>query len=293
MNPNEFAALRKTIDTSFGRIATYETGSGPAALFVHGYPLSAYHWRHQLTALADVRRCIAVDLLGLGYTQPAPGATVGYREQARMLLELADVLGLDTFDLVGNDSGGSISQIVAVSAPDRIRTLTLTNCEVAENNPPPALVPIIEIARRGQMPAMLESIVHDVVAARAALATSFAKPETSITPERLAYELTPLLSSEERRRFVNEYLTGLSLEVTMEIVPALERFERPVLVVWGDDDVYMPVASARWLEAHVPGVERVVIVPGAKLFFPEEEHALLSRELRAFWSSHRQPDGAR
>jgi len=210
-----------------------------------------------------------------------------------MLLELADVLGLGAFDLVGNDSGGSISQIVAVSAPDRIRTLTLTNCEVAENNPPAALVPIIEIARRGQMPAMLGSIAHDVVAARGALATSFAKPETSITAERLAYELTPLLASEERRRFVNEYLTELSLDVTMEIVPALQRFERPVLVVWGDDDVFMPVASARWLEEHVPGVQRVVIVPGAKLFFPEEEHALLSSELRAFWALHRQAEGAR
>ena len=66
-----------------------------------------------------------------------------------------------------------------------------------------------------------------------------------------------------------------------------ERFERPVLVVWADADAYMPVASARWLEAHVPGVERVVIVPGGKLFFPEEEHALLNRELRAFWSVER------
>ena len=129
---------------------------------MHGYPLSAYHWRHQMTALADIRRCVAVDLLGLGYTEPAPDARVGYPEQARMLAEVADVLGLDELDLIGNDSGGSISQLLAVSAPGRIRSLTLTNCEVAENNPPAALVPIIEIARAGQLPALFESIVHDV-----------------------------------------------------------------------------------------------------------------------------------
>jgi len=46
------------------------------------------------------------------------------------------------------------------------------------------------------------------------------------------------------------------------------------------------VASARWLEAHVPGVERVTLVPGAKLFFPEEEPAVLNRELRTFWGAH-------
>jgi pimeloyl-ACP methyl ester carboxylesterase len=287
MTPNEFAQLRKMIDTPLGRVASYERGRGPAALFVHGYPLSAYHWRHQLEALADVRRCIAVDLLGLGYTEPLPEVGVAYPDQARMLLAVADVLGLEQFDLIGNDSGGSIAQLVAVAHPERIRTLTLTNCEVAENNPPAALMPIIEIARAGNMPAMLASIIGDVAAARAALAQTFARPELTITAERLAYDLAPLLASDDRKRRLNEYLTSLSQEVTLGIVPALERFERPVLVVWAEDDVLMPVHSARWLEAHVPGVERVVVVPGAKLFFPEEEHALLNRELRAFWTATR------
>ena len=134
---------------------------------------------------------------------------------------------------------------------------------------------------------MLASIVGDVGAARAVFATSFARPAIAITAERLAYEIAPLLASEPRRRLVNEYLTELLPELTLEIIPALERFQRPVLVVWGDSDEFMPVASARWLEEHVPGVRRVVIVPGAKLFFPEEEHELLNRELRAFWRSAR------
>ena len=287
MTPSEFAQLRKRIDTPFGRIATYERGRGPAALFVHGYPLSAYHWRHQLAGLADIRRCIAVDLMGLGHSEPVPEAGVGYPEQARMLTALVDALGLASFDLVGNDSGGSIAQLLAVAAPERIRTLTLTNCEVAENNPPDALVPVVELARAGRLPDLFDSIVHDVGAARAALASAFARPEVAITQERLAYEIAPLLASQDRRRRHTEYLTGLDPDVALGIVPRLERFERPVLVVWADADAYMPVASARWLEAHVPGVERVVMVPGGKLFFPEEEHALLNRELRVFWSLER------
>jgi haloalkane dehalogenase len=282
----EFATLRKMIDTPFGRIATYSKGRGPAALFVHGYPISAYHWRHQMEALSDVRRCIAVDLMGLGYSEPLPGARVGYPEQAQMLAAVADALQLEQFDLVGNDSGGSIAQLVAVADPARIRTLTLTNCEVAENNPPPALLPVVELGRMGRMPELLASIAGDPAAARQALAAAFARPEQAIDAERLAYDIAPLLASEERKRWTNEYLTSLSKDVTMGIVPALERFERPTLVVWADADVYMPVASARWLEEHVPGVERVALVPGAKLFFPEEEPAVLNRELRTFWGAH-------
>jgi pimeloyl-ACP methyl ester carboxylesterase len=285
MTPDAFASLRKTIDTSFGRIATYECGSGPAALFVHGYPLSAYHWRHQLAALSDIRRCIAVDLLGLGYTEPLPGTRVGYPEQARMLSEVADVLGLEAFDLIGNDSGGSISQLLAVAAPERIRSLTLTNCEVGENNPPAALVPLVETARAGQLPGLFDAMSRDLEAARGGFAAVFARPELAISAERLAYDVAPLLASEPRRRWLVEYLLELSPDVTLGVLPDLERFERPVLLVWGDDDPYMPVASARWLEAHVPGVRRLVLVEGGKLFFPEEEHALLNAELRTFWQT--------
>jgi pimeloyl-ACP methyl ester carboxylesterase len=76
-------------------------GKGPAALFVHGHLLSAHHWRHQLAALGDARRCIAVDLLGLGYSEPLADADVGYPAQASMLTAVADALGLERFDLSG------------------------------------------------------------------------------------------------------------------------------------------------------------------------------------------------
>jgi pimeloyl-ACP methyl ester carboxylesterase len=40
MTPTRFAALRKVQDTPSGRISYVEQGSGPVALFVHGFPLN-------------------------------------------------------------------------------------------------------------------------------------------------------------------------------------------------------------------------------------------------------------
>ncbi len=71
----------QTIETSSGRIAYVEAGSGPVALFVHGVLLNKHLWRHQLTNLSDIRRCIAVDLLAHGDTEVAPG-----HNQAQSLL---------------------------------------------------------------------------------------------------------------------------------------------------------------------------------------------------------------
>ena len=66
------STIKKSVQTSSGRIAYTEQGSGPVALFVHGVLLTGHLWRHQLAELSDIRRCIAVDLLAHGDTEIAP-----------------------------------------------------------------------------------------------------------------------------------------------------------------------------------------------------------------------------
>jgi pimeloyl-ACP methyl ester carboxylesterase len=51
----------KFVQTPSGRVAYVEQGAGPVAVFVHGVLVNSYIWRHQLSALSDTRRCIAVD----------------------------------------------------------------------------------------------------------------------------------------------------------------------------------------------------------------------------------------
>lgn len=284
MTPEAFATHRHFVSSSFGQIAVYEMGTGPTALFVHGYPLSAYHWRHQMAALADHRRCVAIDLLGLGYTKPVPGVSVGYRTQARMITEVADALSLGEIDLVGNDSGGAIAQLVAVADPDRIRSLTLTNCEVGSNNPPAPLLPMIEVAKAGGLGAALGSVVADPVGTVAGFAAFFEQPAAVVTPERVAYDIAPIVATPERTQWAADYLTELAPDVTEDVVPALERFEKPTLVVWGDADEYMPFESAEWLRDHVPGVRKLVRLEGARLFFAEERPDALNEALLTFWA---------
>jgi pimeloyl-ACP methyl ester carboxylesterase len=287
MNIRDFEARRRFIDTSAGRIASYEIGEGPTALFIHGYPLTAYHWRKQMSALCDIRRCVAVDLLGLGYTEPAEGVPITYTRQAEMIAEVVAELDLGPVDLVGNDSGGSISQVFAVEHPECIRTLTLTNCEVHDNNPPDALVPLVDAARAGALGDMLASILDNLEAGRAGFAAVFNDPVAALDEERAQYALGPIAASSERRRLASEYLTSLSAETTIRAAEALTEFESPILVVWGDADEYMPVKWAHWLEEHIPAVERKVVIEGGKLFFPEEKEGdQLNAELREFWLRH-------
>ncbi len=75
-------------------------------MFAHGVLLNGHLWRHQLTGLSDIRRCIAVDLLAHGETEIAPDQDVSVTANAKMLKEFLDALNINQVDLVGNDSGG-------------------------------------------------------------------------------------------------------------------------------------------------------------------------------------------
>src|SRR5262249_30814520 len=90
--------------TPFGEISYRERGSGPAALFVHGVFLNGHLWRHVIDRVADIRRCIAVDLLAHGATRTRPDQDVSFDAQAGMLRALCDRLGLDQVDILSNDS---------------------------------------------------------------------------------------------------------------------------------------------------------------------------------------------
>ena len=186
----QFHALRRLVQTPSGRIAYTDQGNGPVALFVHGVPLNGFHWRHIIAGVRDLRRCLTVDLMGLGYTQIDPDRDVSFVAQARMLTEFLDALGVDRVDLIGNDSGGTVSQIFAANHPDRVRTLTLTNCDVHDGWPPENVLPMIEAARQGTLADLYQSLLDHPSSARERFVSAYA--DTSVlTDEVLGVYLRP------------------------------------------------------------------------------------------------------
>src|SRR5918992_5416420 len=111
MQLSEFHAARRFAKTSFGQIAYVERGSGDVALFLHGLPLNGFHWRGVIDHLAEHRRCIAPDLMGLGYSEVPESQDLSLNVQAAMVAEFLTALSIDTVDLLANDSGGGIAQL--------------------------------------------------------------------------------------------------------------------------------------------------------------------------------------
>src|SRR6202045_4132495 len=185
MAANDSSTIRRSVEIPSGRVSYLEQGSGPVALFVHGILLNSYLWRHQLAGLSDIRRCIAVDLLAHGDTEIAPDQDVSVTANAKMLKEVLDALKIDRVDLVGNDSGGGIAQIFAALNPERVRTLTLTNCDAQDNWPPEAFKPFVEMVKAGGLRDTLSAMLAKKAIFRSpgALGPAYERPE-SVTDER-------------------------------------------------------------------------------------------------------------
>src|SRR5258708_39837841 len=148
----------RSIRTRSGRISYVEQGAGPVALFVHGVLLNGHLWRHQLAHLSDIRRCIALDLLAHGGTEITPDQDVSVTANAKIIMEFLDALNIDRVDLVGNYSGGGIVQIFAALHPERVRSLTLTDCDAQDNWPPEAFKPFLAMAAAAGLRANLEAL---------------------------------------------------------------------------------------------------------------------------------------
>jgi pimeloyl-ACP methyl ester carboxylesterase len=281
MDVKTFTAQRRTLATPAGPVAYTEAGSGPAALFVHGIGTSGLLWRHVMEELGDTTRCIAVDLPAHGGTPARDDLSAG--ALAQVLADLCDGLGLSQVDLVGNDTGGAVAQIFAGRHPDRIRTLTLTNCDCEGNFPPPGFAPLIEQARQGQVAPVVTALAADPARwPGTPLAAGYEHPER-VPRELWGAYLASAGGTLERARDFERLLTAVDPADLDAVSPALHALTVPTLIVWGTGDESFELKWAYYLRDMIPGAGEVIEVDGAKLFFPDERPGDLVPHLGRFW----------
>ncbi|MEU7895865.1 alpha/beta hydrolase [Nonomuraea sp. NPDC049152] len=263
-------------------ISYIDEGQGPVALFVHGAGTNSSLWANAIAGLRAERRCVAFDLPLHGRSEARDDLSLP--SLAEVIEEVCADLDLGTVDLVANDSGGAIAQVFAVRHPERLRTLTLTNCDVHDNLPPEAFKPTVELAERGELAPLIETLIEQpALVVRSAFGASY---ERIGDPQALVDRfLRPIFSDPERGRGFERFLAGLDAKDLIAIEPDLAALAVPTLVVWGTDDPFFEPRWARWLRDTIPGVRKVVEIEGGRLFFVEERAGELVPHLREHFAS--------
>src|SRR5262249_33239306 len=128
---------RRTVETPAGVIEYRERGEGAGIVFVHGVGVNGDLWRNVAPLLAGDYRCVAPDLPWGSHSHPLRAdADLSLPGMARIVADFIAALELDDVTLVGNDTGGAVSQCLVGRHPDRIGRLVLTSCDAFEKFPP-------------------------------------------------------------------------------------------------------------------------------------------------------------
>lgn len=283
---------RRQVDTRSGPASCIDTnGPGRAAVFVHGLATSSYLWRNVITQLDGQRRCVAIDLPLHGQTPAVAGQDLSLPGLAHFVTDCCDALDLTEVDLVANDTGGAIAQVFAAHHPDRLHTLTLTNCEAHDNVPPRALRMTHLLARADQairlglLARLAPSLVRNPQGRRRFYRLSY--QDAAVLPDEIARAwLEPLLANRGLARQYLHMFTSVRARDLLAVEPALSRLDVPTLIVWGTDDKFFSLDWAYWLRDTIPGATEVVELDGARLLFPDERASELTSALRRHWEAH-------
>jgi pimeloyl-ACP methyl ester carboxylesterase len=288
LDAERFSAARRFVPTPFGEVACVVQGRGRPVLFLHGFPLNGFQWRGAIERLAPHALCIAPDFLGMGHTRSSPGQDVGPESQVSMLASLLDALGISGVDLIANDSGSAVAQLFTVRYPTRVRSLLLSNGDTEIQSPPAAMLPVIDLARKGRFVDEWLAPWH----ANPALARSergigglcYANPAHP-TDEALEMYFGPLMESAERKAALHRYTVALGRNALLGIQAAQRRSRVPTRIAWGIDDTIFDAANADYLHRSFGNSRGVRRLSGAKLFWPEERPEIIAAQARILWGS--------
>jgi pimeloyl-ACP methyl ester carboxylesterase len=280
----EFDHHRHVVDTASGPAGYADVGDGPPAVFVHGVGTSSHLWRRVIGLAAAHRRCIAVDLPAHGSTPAAPGQDLGLGALAGFVADVCTALDLGEIDLVGNDTGGAVAQIVAARDPGRLRSLALTDCDTHDRVPPKAFRSTVRAARAGLLAPALRRLARDPARARQRMFASGYQDPTRLSDDLVREWTRPLATAESARRY-QDLIAALRPDDLLAVEPRLARLRVPTLIVWGTDDAFFPLSDAHWLRDTIPGAGEVVELAGARLFFPDERPDELAAALLRHWAA--------
>jgi pimeloyl-ACP methyl ester carboxylesterase len=267
------------IDLPQGPIAYREFGEGEPLLFVHGILVDGRLWGEVPERLGSQFRCLVPDWpMGSHRLPMNPDADLSPPGIAALITAFLDALELDRVTVVGNDTGGAMSQIFTAAHPDRVERLILTNCDMLDVFPPFPFNFMPPLARvPGGMTVM--AAPFRIGAVRRATYGSLVKHP--ISPELADSWLEPMRADPQVKRDAAKLTAGVNKRHTLEAAERLRSFERPVRFIWAPEDRFFKLAKAEELAAMLPDA-RIEQVDDAKTFVPLDQPERVAELITGF-----------
>lgn len=221
----------------------------PVVFVLHGWGASIDAVGSILAGLGDKAELVALDFPGFGESDMVPAAWTN-ADYARLVLRLADQLGIDRFAIVAHSFGARVSLVLASdpATSGRVERMVLTGAAGIKPKRRPSYYAKVGMAKLGRVAAAIGGPpgkrLQQRIRARAASADWLAAPEA---------------------------LRGTLRNVLGEdLGPLLPRVAVPTLLIWGPDDADTPLWMGERMEREIPGAGLVVLRSGGHYGYAEQ-----------------------
>jgi len=264
-----------------GTVRYRERGAGPTLLFVHGLLVNGALWRKVVPELAPDFRCIAPDWpLGSHEVPLGDAADWTPAGMAALIADFMAALELDDVTLVGNDSGGALSQLVVTRHPERVGRLVLTPCDAFDNFPPKMFR---YLAWAAKVPGGMAPIVQSMrLRANRRTPIAFGWLTKRRLPNAVSdHYVNPVIHDRRIREDARAFILGVDSAYTIAAAEKLSGFDRPVLLAWAPEDRFFPIAHAERLAELLPDA-RLARIEDSRTFVSEDQPQRLAELIAGF-----------
>jgi len=218
---------------------------------LHGSNVSLHAWEPWVKHLAGRFRLVTVDLPGHGFTGELPDDEYDGERVVAFLKQFVDALGLSRFVIGGNSYGGMLAWIYTVLHPEDVEKLILINAVGFPFRDPwlwrLAKLPLVEplfiwVAPRWLVKATLLEAVADPAHLSEEQVTRY-------------YELVRLPGKRRAQLIQNRIPYGYIARP--ELLNRLHAISQPTLVIWGEQDPWLPVSYGKRFSEAIPGARWV------------------------------------
>jgi pimeloyl-ACP methyl ester carboxylesterase len=281
----DWPAMTRRLEVDGRSVGVVDSGGdGPPLLFIHGLGGIWQNWLLNIPAFMGSHRCVAVDLPGFGLSEK-PDGDISIPRFAQTVDRVCDELAIEEPVVIGNSMGGFVGAELAVSFPTRVSKLVLV-AAAGLSTEYLAREPLLVGARAFMVLTARAGLRGNGVVNRPRL-RRIALQAVVRYPEKLSLPLaTELVQGANAPGFIDSFEALMSYSFRDK----LARIEVPALVVWGRNDMLVPVADAE-MYAHLIGDNAHSVIFEDTGHLPMLERPSRFNELlRAFLADERDPE---
>lgn len=225
-------------------------GEGPNLVLIHGTAASLHTWDGWTERLKDQFRIIRFDLPAFGLTGPSEARDYSIAAYTSFLDEFVEAIGLESFSLAGNSLGGGIAWSYAAQHPEKTEKLILVDATGIPNEKGDAAV--FKMARNPVLGKLFEFITPKLFIAKNMNEVYY--DDTKVT-EALVTRYHDMALRDGNRIAFRDRAHVINPDITNQ----LSKITSPTLIIWGENDEWIPVSSAYVLQDKIAAAEIAIL----------------------------------